>query len=242
MDQKELIFRKFQIDKFNPKKSVPTVSMTIDIQMENAQTQINIINSNSENNDKITITHFVIKVVGETLMDFPFLYSYFDGKRMVNNDVLKLNIPVAENNHVEYVVIESPEKKDLKEISIEVRKEVANIRNNCGKFYNSVKKLYSLPSFIRLFVHKNMKISIRSAYKHYGNFPITNFGSFGVKNGTPILSSPIVAALCIGSIEKNSKPIMPVTLVFDHRPIDGAYGGRFLKKLKNNLEAEKFSK
>jgi pyruvate/2-oxoglutarate dehydrogenase complex dihydrolipoamide acyltransferase (E2) component len=240
IEQKEIIFRKFQIDKFNPQKSVPTVSMTIDINMENIQKQRNIINNQTDNINKITITHFVIKAVGDTLKDFPFLYSFFDGKRIVNNDVLKINIPVAENNHVEYVVIESPEKKNIKEISIEISNEVTSIKNNCGKFYTSIKILYSFPSFIRFFVHKNMKIGIRSAFKHYGNFPITNFGSFGVKNGTPVLSSPIVAALCIGLIEKTSQPIMAVTLVFDHRPIDGAYGGKFLATLKSKLETNNF--
>ena len=93
-----------------------------------------------------------------------------------------------------------------------------------------------------------MPIGIRLAYNRYGNFPITNFGSFGVKNGTPILSSPMIAVLCCGMIQSEpvtskdgglaSKEILPVTLVFDHRPIDGAYGGRFLSRLKNVMESE----
>jgi len=241
-DQKNAIFRKFQIDKFGLKKSVPAVSMTVDICVENVQLQRKAINANLGNENKITLTHFFIKAVGETLNEYPDLYSYFDGKKTIRNNTIKINLPVAEGNHVEYVVIENPETKKISDIAVEVKTEIANIRNNRGKFYLAVGKLYSLPPLFRYVIHNNMSICIKSAAKNYGNFPITNFGSFGVKNGTPVLSSPIVACLCIGSIElNNSKQIIPVTLVFDHRPIDGAYGGKFLVALKEKLENKFFS-
>ncbi len=210
--------------------------MTVDICADNLEIKRKTMNSNSAT--KISVTHILIKVVSETLREFPNLYAYFNGKKFTRNAIVKINLPVAENNHVEYVVIENAEDKKLSDISIEVKDEITNIRNNCGKFYMSIKRLYSLPSIIRFFVLKN--ISLSSTDKNYGNFPLTNFGSFGVKNGTPALSSPIVAALCIGLIETNEvngKQIMPITLVFDHRPIDGAYAGRFLTKIKKKLES-----
>jgi len=241
MEIKEKLFRQFQIDKFSLKKSVPTVSMTVDIYIDKLQQKRALMNSTLEKENKITLTHCFIKAVGEALYEFPELYSYFNGKKAIRNSSIKINLPVAEKNHVEYVVIENPHALPLENIVTQVTKEIKNIRNNTGKFYKEIIKLYKLPRFLRYFIHNNLNICIKTAAKNYGNFPLTNFGSFGVKNGTPVLSGPIVAALCIGSIETiNSKQIIPITLVFDHRPIDGAYGGKFLNMLKDKVEESNF--
>ena len=237
IDKKERLFRKFQIEKFGLKKSVPTVSMTVDIYIDRLQEKRALKNNHLEKENKITITHCFIKAVGHSLTEFPDLYSYFNGKKNISNSTIKINLPVAENNHVEYVVIENPQLKRIEDIAFEVKKEVIDIRNNSGKFYKEMSRLYKLPKFIRHIIHNNLNICIKTAAKNYGNFPLTNFGSFGVKNGTPVLSGPIVAALCIGSIEiANGVQIIPVTLVFDHRPVDGAYAGKFLNLLKKKIE------
>lgn len=71
-------------------------------------------------------------------------------------------------------------------------------------------------------------------------FTITNFGSFGAHQGTPIINPPEVAILGVGRIEE--KPIaiegevevrsmLPIALSYDHRLIDGAAAGQFLKRL-----------
>src|ERR1700690_2857643 len=125
--------------------------------------------------------------------------------------------------------------KILKEISDEVKSEVENISNGRGTFYLSLKRLFMLPAFVRSIVTSIPSVRRKSAYKSYGNFPITNFGSFGIKNGVPVISSPMIGVLCLGAIQKTSD-ILPVTLVFDHRPIDGAYGGKFLNCLKALIE------
>jgi pyruvate dehydrogenase E2 component (dihydrolipoamide acetyltransferase) len=76
-------------------------------------------------------------------------------------------------------------------------------------------------------------------------FSITNFGSIGVPFGTPIINHPEVAILGIGNISQ--KPVvrnnqvvpgyvMPLSLAVDHRIIDGADAGRFLKLVKQLLE------
>jgi pyruvate dehydrogenase E2 component (dihydrolipoamide acetyltransferase) len=76
-------------------------------------------------------------------------------------------------------------------------------------------------------------------------FSITNFGSIGVPFGTPIINHPEVAILGIGNISQ--KPVvrnnqvvpgyvMPLSLAVDHRVIDGADAGRFLKLVKQLLE------
>jgi pyruvate/2-oxoglutarate dehydrogenase complex dihydrolipoamide acyltransferase (E2) component len=78
-----------------------------------------------------------------------------------------------------------------------------------------------------------------------GTFTITNPGMFGGVTGTPIINQPQVAILGLGAIIKKPvvvddavtiRPIMSLSLTFDHRVIDGAAGFKFLENLRSNLE------
>ena len=75
-------------------------------------------------------------------------------------------------------------------------------------------------------------------------FTITNFGSFGMRSGTPLLNPPEVAILGCGRIEEKpvasqgeikALPVLPLALTFDHRLLDGAAAGKFLEYLKTLL-------
>lgn len=75
-------------------------------------------------------------------------------------------------------------------------------------------------------------------------FTITNFGSFGMRSGTPLLNPPEVAILGCGRIEEKPVvsqgevkvlPVLPLALTFDHRLLDGAAAGKFLEYLKTLL-------
>jgi len=78
-----------------------------------------------------------------------------------------------------------------------------------------------------------------------GTFTVTNFGSIGSYFATPILNYPEVAILGVGRMREKPivqekkieiKPVMPFSLTFDHRVLDGAYAIRFLNTFLNNLE------
>ncbi|MFN8455247.1 MAG: dihydrolipoamide acetyltransferase family protein [Anaerolineae bacterium] len=75
-------------------------------------------------------------------------------------------------------------------------------------------------------------------------FTITNFGSFGAQQGTPIINPPEVAILGCGRIEEKpvvaqsqieARPVLPLALSYDHRLIDGAAAGAFLGRVKGLL-------
>lgn len=75
-------------------------------------------------------------------------------------------------------------------------------------------------------------------------FTITNFGSFGSYQGTPIINPPEVAILGCGRIEEKpvvvqgrieARPVLPLALSYDHRLLDGAAAGAFLGRLKTLL-------
>ena len=84
-----------------------------------------------------------------------------------------------------------------------------------------------------------------------GTFTITNPGSFGTFHGTPVLNQPQSGILGSYAVVKRPwvvqdelgqdviaiRPIMNVTLTYDHRIVDGAYAGQFLRDLRSRLES-----
>jgi pyruvate dehydrogenase E2 component (dihydrolipoyllysine-residue acetyltransferase) len=84
-----------------------------------------------------------------------------------------------------------------------------------------------------------------------GTFTITNPGSFGTFHGTPIISQPQSGILGTYAVVKRTwvvqdergndtiaiRPIMNLTLTYDHRLVDGAYAGQFLRDVRDKLES-----
>lgn len=83
-----------------------------------------------------------------------------------------------------------------------------------------------------------------------GTFSVTNVGSFGNVMGTPIIMQPQVAILALGAIQKKPAVIetpegdaigirhkMFLSHSYDHRVVDGALGGMFVRKVADYLEA-----
>src|SRR3954469_6383893 len=83
-----------------------------------------------------------------------------------------------------------------------------------------------------------------------GTFTITNPGGYGTFHGTPVINQPQSAILGTYALVKRPwvvqdslgkdviaiRPLMNITLTYDHRLVDGAYAGRFLKELRERLE------
>ncbi|MBE3559571.1 MAG: 2-oxo acid dehydrogenase subunit E2 [Ktedonobacteraceae bacterium] len=76
-------------------------------------------------------------------------------------------------------------------------------------------------------------------------FTLNNIGSFGGSSGTPIINYPEAAILAVGRLQEKAivregtiivRTIMPLTLSFDHRLIDGAQAGKFLARFKDLVE------
>ena len=76
-------------------------------------------------------------------------------------------------------------------------------------------------------------------------FTLNNVGSFGGSGGTPIINYPEVAILAVGRLQEKAivrngsiiaRTMMPISLSFDHRLIDGALAGKFLARFKDLVE------
>jgi 2-oxoglutarate dehydrogenase E2 component (dihydrolipoamide succinyltransferase) len=83
-----------------------------------------------------------------------------------------------------------------------------------------------------------------------GTYTVTNVGSFGSAFGTPIINQPQVGILALGAVRKVPAVIetpegdfigirhkMFITHSYDHRVVNGALGGMFIKAIKDSLEA-----
>ena len=84
-----------------------------------------------------------------------------------------------------------------------------------------------------------------------GTFTITNPGGYGTFHGTPVISQPQAAILGTYAVVKRPwvvqddrgqdviaiRPMMNLTLTYDHRLVDGALAGRFLRDLRKRLES-----
>ena len=83
-----------------------------------------------------------------------------------------------------------------------------------------------------------------------GTFTITNPGGYGTFHGTPVISQPQAAILGTYAVVKRPwviqddrgedviaiRPIMNLTLTYDHRLVDGALAGRFLRDMRERLQ------
>ena len=136
-------------------------------------------------------------------------------------------------------VLHNPNQKNLVQISNECKTEAECIHSGKGSFMQNLLKIYKNPSSL---AKENL---VEIIQKVYGNFVISNFGSFGVDSGSLALSKPMCAGLCIGKLKpqllKTTNGIEEImkfylTISFDHRIVDGAYVGQFMKDVQKKIE------
>ncbi len=172
--------------------------------------------------DKITFMPIFTEAVAAAIAEFPMLNSSVDGDKIILKKDINIGIAVAKpDGNLIVPVIKNAEQKNLVGIAKDLNRLADAARNN--------------------------KLAIEEIQG--GTFTITNFGTFRNLIGTPIINQPQVAILATGSIEKKPAVLetptgdviairhkMFLSLSYDHRIIDGALGGAFLRKIADNLE------
>lgn len=168
---------------------------------------------------KLTYMAFIIKALTKAINTYPVFNSQFDQEN--EEIILKKDVNVG-------LAVDTPDGLI-----------VPNIKNanqlSLFELANEVERLSTMA--------KNRKIQLNDLQK--GTITITNFGAFDAISGTPIIKYPEVAILGIGKITKQAividdkitiGDIIPLSLTFDHRIIDGADGGRFMMLFKKLLK------
>jgi pyruvate dehydrogenase E2 component (dihydrolipoamide acetyltransferase) len=172
-----------------------------------------------------TYLAFVARAAVETLKDYPYVNAEMRGDSIVTRNYVNLGIAVelADGKGLIVPVIRNAEGLNLLGIARGIADLAARARD---------KKL--LPDDVQ-----------------GGTFTITNPGGYGTFHGTPVINQPQSAILGTYALVKRPwvitdesgndaiaiKPIMNVTLTYDHRLVDGAYAGRFLRDLRERLES-----
>lgn len=172
--------------------------------------------------DKITFMPIFTEAVAMALAEFPLVNSSVDGDKIIMKKDINIGIAVAKpDGNLIVPVIKNAEQRNLVGLTKELNRLANAARTN-----------------------KLDPTEIQG-----GTFTITNFGSFGNIIGTPIINQPQVAILATGIIEKKPAVLetpsgdviairhkMYLSLSYDHRIVDGALGGAFLRKIADNLE------
>lgn len=173
-------------------------------------------------NEKLTYTPVLIEAAALVLKEFPRVNASVDGYNIIHRKKINIGMATAlPNGNLIVPIIRGADQKSLLGIVKDVNDLANRARNNA-----------LLPDEIQ-----------------GGTFTVTNFGTFDSLTGTPIINQPQVAILGIGAIRKKPvvletpqgdviaiRHIMILSLAYDHRVVDGALGGMFLKRLREVLE------
>ena len=169
---------------------------------------------------KLTVTAILVKVLVEALKEFPQFNSSIDmeKKEIIYKNYFNIGIAVDTEFGLIVPVLKNADKKSLTEISVEMNELAEKARNK--------------------------KIGLDDLQG--GCFTVTNLGGIGGTYFSPIVNSPEVAILGVsrGSIEPvwnghgvfEPRLMMPLSLSYDHRIIDGADAIRFLRFVVEALE------
>ena len=172
----------------------------------------------------VTYLAFVARAVVETIKDYPWINGEMRGEQIVTRSYVNLGFAVelTDGKGLIVPVLRNAETLNL----LGIAKGVADIAQRARD-----KKL--LPDEVQ-----------------GGTFTITNPGGYGTFHGTPVISQPQAAILGTYAVVKRPwvvqdelgqdviaiRPIMNLTLTYDHRLVDGALAGRFLRDLRERLE------
>ena len=172
-----------------------------------------------------TYLAFVARATVETLRDYPWINGELRGDQIVTRNYVNLGFAVelADGKGLIVPVVRHTEGLNL----LGMARSISDIAQRARD-----KKL--LPDDVQ-----------------GGTFTITNPGGYGTFHGTPVISQPQAAILGTYAVVKRPwviqddrgedviaiRPIMNLTLTYDHRLVDGALAGRFLRDLREKLES-----
>lgn len=173
-------------------------------------------------NEKLTFTPIFIEAVVKALKDFPMVNVSVNGTQIIKKHAINIGMATAlPSGNLIVPVIKNAKELSLIGITKAVNDLAGRARNN----------------------------KLKPDDTQGGTFTLTNIGSFGNIMGTPIINQPQVAILAVGAITKKPAVIetefgdmigirhmMYLSLSYDHRVVDGALGGMFVRRVADYLE------
>ena len=172
--------------------------------------------------EKLTITPLLITALIKALKDFPLLNSSIGGNTIVQKKEINIGMAtaIADGNLI-VPVIKNADHLNM----VGLAKAVNDLANRARRQ------------------------ELKPEEVQGGTFTFTNIGNFGSLTGTPIINQPQVGIVAVGEIRKMPAVIesshgdsiairkkMIISLSYDHRIINGAIGGQFIKSMSDYFE------
>lgn len=206
------------------KRTSPHVTSFVEADLTNVVTWRNKVKAEFEKREgeSITFTPIFIEALVKAIKDFPMINIQVDGDRIIKKKDINIGMAVAlPSGNLIVPVIKNADQYSLSGLTKAVNDLARRAREN------------------------KLKADDLSG----GTFTLTNVGTFGNVMGTPIIMQPQVAIMAAGAIQK--KPAVLETVhgdviairhkmflshSYDHRVVDGALGGSFVRRVADYLE------
>jgi len=167
---------------------------------------------------QISHNDIIIKATAMALEEFPQVNAMLIGQELRTMQEVNVGVAVGSGDNLLVPVIRNANRLSLTEISQSAKNLIERARN-------------------QMLTTKEMS---------RGTFTVSNLGMYDVDLFAPVINPPETAILGVGRIalkpivQEDSitiRQMMTLTLVFDHRVIDGVLGAKFLQRIKQHLEA-----
>ena len=173
--------------------------------------------------EKLTFTPIFLEAVAKALKDYPMINVSVEGNNIIKHKSINIGMAVAlPSGNLIVPVIKNADQLSLTGLTKQVNELSARARNN----------------------------KLTADDLAGGTYTVSNIGSFGNLMGTPIIMQPQVAILALGAIVKKPSVVetptgdalairhkMYLSHSYDHRVVDGALGGMFVRRVADYLEA-----
>ncbi|MDO7744532.1 MAG: 2-oxo acid dehydrogenase subunit E2 [Pedobacter sp.] len=179
-------------------------------------------NFEKRENEKITFTPIFIEAVTKAIKDYPMINVSVNGTQIIKRKDINIGMAAAlPSGNLIVPVIKRADQLNL----VGLTKAVNDLANRARAS------------------------KLKPDETQSGTFTLTNVGSFGNVMGTPIINQPQVAILAVGAIKKKPavleteygdviaiRHMMFLSLSYDHRVVNGALGGMFVRRVADYLE------
>lgn len=205
-------------------KTSPHVASFVEADVTNLVNWRNKIKDSYKNREgeNITFTPIFIEAISKALRDFPMVNVSVDGNHIIKRKNINIGMAAAlPSGNLIVPVIKNADQLSLVGLS----KTVNDLAN------------------------RSRQNRLKPDDTQGGTFTFTNIGAFGNIMGVPIINQPQAAILAVGTIKKKPavleteqgdviaiRHMMYLSMSYDHRIIDGALGGTFLKRVADYLE------
>lgn len=207
------------------KKVSPHVTTFLEVDVTNLVNWRKAIKEDflSKHQQRITFTPIFFHLIAKAVLDFPLINSTIDGDNIIVKKNINIGMAAAlPSGNLIVPVLKNVDHKSIIGLATEINQLTAKARSNA-----------LAPDDVK-----------------HGTLTVSNIGTFGNDAGTPIINQPQAAIIALGAINKKPAVVethigdiiairqrMILSISFDHRIIDGYYGGSFLRKVGDYFEA-----